>query len=698
MHDKYPLVFSPIRLGPVEIPTRFFFAPHGSSLTIGTKPTDDLAAYSSERVRGGGCGLVFIPVVVHERGRTRQPIARQAENIPAFRAYADTIHQAGGKVFAELVYHWLAAGHWQPLSPQAPILSPSARQFAYKGRTVSTHAMNRDEIKAWQQALLQSAHNLREAGFDGIMLHASHATLIEQFLSPYFNERDDEYGGRLENRMRFMTEALEITREAIGERMALGIRFNADEMVQGGYHTDTAREVLGHLTERKLIDYVDIDVSLEPQQFHYGMPSGFVAPHFYRAYVQRVRSAAATIPVLSVLGRLTTVADAEKAIASGVCDVVGAARQLIAEPEFVQNARAGNELRSRTCIACNWCTAASGEGAQGCVINPASYRERLWGNRTLQSARRRSKVVIAGGGPGGMEAARVSSLKGHDVVLLEARDRLGGGLALWSDLPGRAILGKAVDWWQTELIRLGVDIRTGKKADAKYILHEDPDAVIVATGATYSAGGRSMTADVDIMGSNQSFVYRPEDILIDNIRPQGTVLLLDGEGLHASVGIAELLAQWGCQVHYVTAGFSPVSSYLTESFEAPFVLSRLKSAGVKFLPTTWARSIDDRKVLLYDVHTDADSALAVDAVVLVTGRVPNDGLASALEGKVPQLFTIGDALAARPLAAASYEGQKFARYIGEINTPTTNANTYFSRDAHDVNLMPADFRRFSTHM
>lgn len=694
MHPKYPNVFSPIRLGPVEIPTRFFFAPHGSSLSAGTKPSDDLVSYSAERVRNGGCGLVVVALVAHERGRTRQPSPHPPENIAAFRVLADAIHDAGGKVFGQIFYWWGGYGQWQPLSPPAPSMGPSVRQFGYSDRTVSTHAMSKDEINGMLRAIRQSASHLREAGFDGVMLHGSHAGLIEQFLSPYFNARTDEYGGTLENRMRFLIESLQAARDGAGNRLAVGMRFNCDEMLPGGYGIDTARQVVKEICDLGLLDYIDLDVGVEPQQFYHGMPTSFSPKQHYRAFVEEVRSAAGSVPVLSVLGRVTSMSDAEEAIAAGVCDVVGAARQLIAEPEFVKNAREGREASSRICIACNWCTAAMGDGAQGCTINPASYRERLWGVHSFARAPHSSKVVIVGSGPGGMEAARVCALRGHQVVLFEARNRLGGALALWADLPGREINRHAIQWWERQLNSLAVEIRRECEASAHAVLAEAPDAVIIATGARYSTGGRSITFDADIPGHDRDFVYRPEDILLMGARPSGKIVLLDGEGMHASAGIAELLAASGNAVTYVTAGFSPLSPRLVDSFEARHVVMRMKSAGVRFVPTTWVRNIGDRAITLYDVHTNEERTVAgVDAIVLSTGRTPKDALARELEGRVAQLFTIGDALAARPLAAATYEGQKFARYIGEAGAPATVCETFFRPDELTTTPFPADMPR-----
>ena len=692
MHPVYPHLFTPLQLGPVTVPTRFFFAPHGSALTVGSKPADDLAAYSAERVRGGGCGMVVIPVALHERARTRQPSPNLAENVAAFRAYADAIHAAGGVAFAQTLYHWLGAGFWQAMGTPAPALSPSVRQFAIAERSGSTHAMGEDEILGIVACMERGAGYLAEAGFDGIMLHASHATMVEQFLSPYYNERTDQWGGSLENRMRFMVMMLEAARRGSGGRMAIGLRLNCDEQVPGGYGIDTAREVVSRLCAQRLIDYIDLDVGMEPQQFHHGMPHNFVPHQYYRPFVEQVRSAS-SVPVLSVLGGITDLAEAEAAIASGVIDMAGAARQLIAEPRFVQNGRHGTEALGRTCIACNWCTAAGSEGAQGCSINPAACRERLWGVDSYTPAAKPSRVVVVGGGPGGLEAARTAALKGHRVTLFEARAELGGGLALWARLPGRGNYGTAIGWWQRELMRLGVDVRLGVMADAATVLAERPDAVIVATGARYSRGGRSITMDADIPGHDLPHVRRPEELLLGGPLPSGRVLLVDGEGLHASCGIAEMLAAAGASVLTVTAGFTPVSQRIVDAFEARQVVERMKRAGVTFAPTTWVRRIEPDAVVLYDIHTGEERREPADAVVLVTGRVPGDGLAGELAGKVAQLFPIGDALSARMLAAATYEGHRFARLIGEPDAPAGFAEAFFRPDDPATLPLPADTLR-----
>jgi 2,4-dienoyl-CoA reductase-like NADH-dependent reductase (Old Yellow Enzyme family) len=693
MHPKYPRVFDPIKIGPVELRNRFYSSPHGMPMAIGGKPTDDYLHYNLARAKGG-VGLLMSSLTIPDRSRGAQPSPEPAENVEAFRAVVDAVHGAGAKIFGEPFYQWCAPGTWHPFTPQAPMFSPSISQFRFLDRRASTREISTREIKEILAALRRAVTNLRAAGYDGIMVHASHGTLVEQFLSPYYNRRTDEYGGSLDNRMRFLIQQLETVRELAEGKMAVGMRLNCDELFDGGNHTKDAYQILKKITDAGLIDFVDLDIAVEPDQFHLGMPPVFAKPHLYRPYVEAVRGAAGKVPVLSVLGRMTSIADAEAALTSGVCDLVGAARALIAEPDLVNNAFNGKENRSRTCIACNSCMSAMFEGAHGCAINPSSYRERFWGPQSFTPAAKRSKVVIVGAGPGGLEAARVATLRGHDVVMFEARDKVGGAFALWAKLPGREFYQKALDWWESELKQLGVKLCLGTTATAESVLAEKPDAVIIATGAHYCKAGHSNFIDTDIPGHDQSIVCMPEDILLGKVRPTGKVIVLDAEGTHGGAGIAETLARAGCDVELLTPYLSPMGARLTDTQDAHFIIKRLHDVGVKLSPMTYIKRIGGNEVTVYNVHSDQERVVTgVNAVVLSTGRVPVNALERDLDGKVAQLFTIGDALAARQWSAATFEGQRFARFIGEPNAPISIDDIYFSPDDLTFVPFPADVPR-----
>ena len=216
LHPKYPLVFSPIKLGPMAIPNRFYFGPHGNSLSFGNRPAQDFAHYGTAHAKGGGCGLVVNSLTVHDRGATFQPSPHPEENIASFRAMAEVVHAAGAKIFAELWYHWSSGGRWQPFGPLAPSMGASPALFEMNDVRWSAHEMDKSEIRSLVRAFGVSTAHLRQAGYDGVMLHAAHAAILEHFLSPYFNRRSDEYGGSLTKRMRFVVEALESAHEGAG--------------------------------------------------------------------------------------------------------------------------------------------------------------------------------------------------------------------------------------------------------------------------------------------------------------------------------------------------------------------------------------------------------------------------------------------------------------------------------------------------
>jgi 2,4-dienoyl-CoA reductase-like NADH-dependent reductase (Old Yellow Enzyme family)/NADPH-dependent 2,4-dienoyl-CoA reductase/sulfur reductase-like enzyme len=673
--DKYPHVFAPLAIGPVEVRNRIYIPPHGTSMEAPVPgysgpgynvPAAQAAHYFAERA-AGGVALIFESMQVGPSARQQPYVAISPwlpEAVPSFARVAELVHEQGAKIMAEIWYSTTRPSPWEVLGPEAPTFGAS--QIQHWMAPSVRYEMRKPDIRRLLGEYAQTARHLRQAGFDGIELHASHGILMEHFISPYFNHRTDEYGGSLENRLRFLKEALETVRGEISGEMAVGMRITVDQLLPGGNTQEDVQEILAHMPGTGLLHFVDLDISVEPRQGNL-MTTSFFEPKLHNAErVANVRAAAGPLVVLATPGRLTNIAEAEMLVARGIVDMAGAVRGLIAEPDLVQHALDGHEERSRTCIAANHCLGGVGFG---CALNAAVGREEKWGRSAGRTAPRRMKVVVVGGGPAGLEAARVAAGRGHRVVLLERRQALGGGLALWARLPGREHLTSTITWFERRLAEHRVDVRTGVDADENAVLVESPEVVVLATGAQYARGGQSGFEPQPIPGWDRPFVHTPEDVLADGASLAGTVVVLDDEGLHTGAGVAELAARRGAQVELVSRKAFPAADLAT-NHQLPYVAARLRETGVAVSTGTYIREIGDGSVTLIELATGRLRVVEnVDAVVLATMRLVPPTLQDSLEERVEYVYRIGDALAPRGLREATYEGHRFARVIGEPDMP-----------------------------
>jgi 2,4-dienoyl-CoA reductase-like NADH-dependent reductase (Old Yellow Enzyme family) len=678
---KYPLVFRPLRIGPVEVRNRVYMPPHGlGALTVGGAhgslyPSDQWAHYFAERA-ANGVGLIIHSNQILPRVRLAGPIYE--ESIPAYSAVAAMVHKHGARIFSQLHHVDRHNNPWDTSGGLVPMLAPTERQRW--GTHSSVREINRQEISLLLEAYRRCARNLTEAGYDGIEIHASHGTIHEQFLSPYFNKRSDEYGGDEAGRLRLLAETIQAVRAEMRPDMAMGLRLNVDQLVPGGLTIDDTRGILARLIELRLIDFADLDIALEPQQ-QYNMTNSFLMPPLYVAgFVKKVRSVGKDkIAILGLGGRITSIAQAEQLLVEDAMDMVGIVRGLLAEPEMLKNAMEDHEERNRVCIAHNYCIGGSISPLFGCMINPASGREGRWGISTFTPATNRCKVTIVGGGPAGLEAARVAALRGHDVTVFEQRKSLGGQLNLWAATPQRELLRTTVDWYVARLAELGVHVRLGAMATASSVLAEKPDAILISAGARYQSGGDSAFAHGAIPGAQRASVLTPEQILEHGARPTGRVLILDEQRDHSGPALAELLARSGASVEIMSSSHSVLGESVFRGGMQYQVIPILRDLGIALTPEHYIKEIGEGEVIIYDVMTSRESRRGVDWVVLLTMRTSQGrDLEHELLGTAQQVYAIGDAAAPRGLFEAVYDGQRFARLIGEPDAPRTTGEALFT--------------------
>ena len=584
---SYEHVLAPIEINGLEIKNRVVRTAHGTNIGQG-RITDELIAYHEARA-AGGCGLTILEAASVHPTDMGTLWLHNASVVDDYRRLLDRLAPYNMTVFQQLGhlgYEGVTADGSPPWSA-SELAGPSIRRPA--------KSMTADDIAELTDAFAQAAEWSIEGGLHGVEVHIAHGYLLQQFMSSATNRRTDDYGGSWENRIRLAREVVRAVRAAVGAEVPMGVRIGSEAIGDRGVTEHDCAELVKVLADDGLIDYVNLTYGscLRPHKIMGGMHE----PPGYELEAAAPVVAAVDLPAI-VTGRFRTLAEADELIAEGVADLVGLTRAHIADPDLVAKSIQGREAEVRPCIAGNdGCVGGLNRGRLSCAVNPAVGRELDYPPPGPSPHPRR--IVVIGGGPGGMEAARLAAERGHSVVLFEANSHLGGAVREAQRLPTRSLLGDICDWQERELDRLGVDVRLGQAADVDRVSALSPDLVVVATGA--------VGAEIPDISSV----------------PKGATAVVDDRfGGYEALGLAEWLATEGLSVTLTTPGRRVAASALLDLVVQP-ALERLQALNVEIITKV-------------DPPPDAN-------LVLTVAKHPHDPLSAELTAAGITLQVIGDA-------------------------------------------------------
>jgi len=649
----YENLFEPISLGPTKLRNRIFNPPHGTTLGAGGLVSDELIAYHEARARGGAGliileGMAFHPSFAFESAYLN---AGRDDIIPGMARLSRACSRHGTAVFGQLFHAGRSVRYSHDGSRPLVYSASDTPDDRYR---VVPIPMPNDMVWEVIESYATAAARLAEAGLDGIEILASQGYLIGQFLNPHINHRKDEFGGSLENRMRFLSESIAKTRHAIGTEKTLGARVTLDEKTNSGVEKEETIEICRALEKSGHLDYFSVisGSSASPDGWIHVFPPMAVAPGFVADDAAQLKSVVAK-PVL-VAGRINQAQTASQILSEGKADMIGMVRALIADPDFPNKVAKNRSEDIRACIGCNQACVGHRltHHAISCIQNPVTGRELALKPQPIQSKR---LVWVVGGGPGGMKAAVTAADQGHKVVLYEKQSKLGGQVNLAEKLPGRSEFGGVTTNLMNELDRSSVEICLRSLADPEALHAIGPDVVIVSTGAVPRLPEVEIT-DVQFLSAWS---------VIAGQKPAGqNVVIADWSSDWSGLGVAHMLALSGHKVRLLS-GASTCGESIPAIVRDQWV-GELHSLNVEI--TCYARFFGAQGRTAFFQHTINGEAIIcedVDAIVSCYPPQSNndcDWMSDLITPDNPsfQIKKIGDALAPRTVEEAVLEGVKAA--------------------------------------
>ena len=659
----FPHVFSPVQLRHKTLTSRITFGAHTANMSEGGLPGERHIAYYRERAIGGAGMIVVEPVPVHRTAVLTRGNFRHDDDavIPAFRRLVEACREVAPEiVMIQQLYH--VGEHGDADNSFAPNWTASARPSFHDAD--GSHAMTAGEIEEVIDGFVDAAGRAQHAGYDGIEVFAAYHALVDQFWTPWSNRRTDEWGGSFENRMRLSSTILSRIRERCGDDFIIGLAVSVDDTSGVTLSVEELQEVVAWHDERRLMDYVTcgtgsyvnfdeiIPTSLYRQQL--GVP--------YAAALKRVARHA----LVQAESHIRTPQAAEEVLAEGSADLVSIVRGQIADPYLVVKAREDRAGEVRPCISCNqlcW-GRRSRDYWISCLVNPSAGREWEWGGEPFAPAAEPKHVLVVGGGPAGLETARIAATRGHRVTLVERGARLGGQFRLAEVQPSRDQIGDLLAWLERELARLGVEVRLDTELDAAGVREIGADAVVVATGARPARAGfqRAAPAVDRLPGIDGDDVFAIHDVLDGTAKPGPRVIVLDDLGDWRGTGTALHLAERGHEVTIVTAAPVIAGGLAHSGADGP-LRRRYVAAGGTALTNTVVDGWGDGRALIRFLLDGTSFQLEADALVIAETAVSETALPDALAAAGIAYETIGDVVAPRRASLAFFEGRELGRRI-----------------------------------
>jgi 2,4-dienoyl-CoA reductase-like NADH-dependent reductase (Old Yellow Enzyme family)/thioredoxin reductase len=640
-------LFSPFHIGPLKMQNRIVMPPMATNYaTPEGFVTERQIAYYVERAKGGVGYITVEHTGVLQQGKASPNMLMIStdEHASQIERLVKAVHGVGGKIVVQINH---AGRQTLPSVTGSPIVGPSpipATPIPDPSKSNVPRELSASEIREITEAFTAAAERVKNAGADGVELHMAHGYLLCSFLSPFSNRRTDLYGGDIHGRARFPVEVLKSVRGSVGPNFPVICRLSGDEYVDGGLKIEETKEI-AVILEQEGADALHIS-ACNAVSGYLNHPPYYVEEGIFVHLAQGVKSVVA-IPVITV-GRIRNPVMAEQIVQEEKADLISMGRALIADPHMPAKAKEGRLKEITPCISCNRCIQTLRKGAVRCAVNPETGNELQF---ELRKTDRSKNVWIVGGGPGGLKAAEIAAQRGHQVTLFERHHQLGGRMRLAAVPPNKGVINDFLDYLDRRVRSLGITLELGKEFTVDILDSEKPDAVIVATGG--------VPFFPHWKGVKDSGALSVDDALLSGGENVGKrVLVVGGGGVGAET--ADFLSEMGKKVTLVEM-LEGIASDLVTHLQH-YLLKRLAEKGVTILTSTKVKELGKGYALVEDASGE-NRIDGFDSIVLALGSTPDDRIARGLEGKVPELYVIGDASQPREALEAVYEGEEVALKI-----------------------------------